>query len=270
MTPAQSFAQSRADAEQLIRQYAPTRLQAASIERLLPAIALTAKRADDDEIPVGASKFGGAPDVPQGFEWPSWDGQPLGFMAQINLEDIAPFDLEGTLPASGILSFFYCANHDFWPRGAADKEGWRVCYFEQDLRRAKEPPALRAWCVTAVISANVVCNMPQSLFWELQEACETWTEAAWEQWEKSLAELYPQKPHLMLGYPREVQSDAREVVSQATERGEASDWHLLLQMDTDAEIGFTWGDGGAIFYLMHRDDLANRDFDKCCLVAQCH
>ena len=91
----------------LIRQHAPTRLQDATIERLLPAIALAAQRADDDAIAVGASKFGGAPDVPAGFAWPSWDERPLSFMAQINLEEIAPFDIENKLSASGLLLFFY-------------------------------------------------------------------------------------------------------------------------------------------------------------------
>ena len=52
MTPADSFAQSRIEAENLIRQLAPARLQEAVIEKLLPAIALTPTRADDAQIPV--------------------------------------------------------------------------------------------------------------------------------------------------------------------------------------------------------------------------
>ena len=69
MTPTETFANSRLDAENLIRQYAPARLQGAVIERLLPAIALAATRTDDAEIASGASNFGGAPDVAAGFEW---------------------------------------------------------------------------------------------------------------------------------------------------------------------------------------------------------
>ncbi len=107
MTPAETYAQKCLEAVELIRQHAPPRLQDALIALLRPAIALSATRADDAQIPLGASKFGGAPDVPPGFEWPMWNDKPLGFLAQINLEEVAPFDVEELLPKSGLLSFFF-------------------------------------------------------------------------------------------------------------------------------------------------------------------
>ena len=70
MTPTEEFAQKRAEAVALIEKHASPRLQAQLIEALRPAIALKPSRCNDDEISVGASKFGGAPDVPEGFEWP--------------------------------------------------------------------------------------------------------------------------------------------------------------------------------------------------------
>jgi uncharacterized protein YwqG len=84
----------------------------------------------DDRIKpnVGSSKFGGQPDLPPNFEWArvandnppfpqyDWDLRtrelakastvPLPFVAQIRLEEIAAFDLEQRLPASGMLYFF--------------------------------------------------------------------------------------------------------------------------------------------------------------------
>jgi hypothetical protein len=36
-----------------------------------PTIALQSKAADDKDIAIGASKIGGATDVPRGFEWPT-------------------------------------------------------------------------------------------------------------------------------------------------------------------------------------------------------
>lgn len=83
MTPAAQFAQKRHEAIALIHAHAPSRLQNPLIALLRPAIALSATRANDAEIPLGASKFGGAPDVPPGFEWPMWNDKPLGFLAQI-------------------------------------------------------------------------------------------------------------------------------------------------------------------------------------------
>ncbi len=83
MTPTESFARKRAEAETLIRQHAPARLQEPLIALLRPAIALSATRTDDALIPLGASKFGGAPDVPADFEWPMWNEKPLGFLARV-------------------------------------------------------------------------------------------------------------------------------------------------------------------------------------------
>ena len=73
----------------------------------------------------------------------------------------------------------------------------------------------------------------------------------------------------MLGHPVEIQNDARCETVWMTKRGHPDDWIVLLQMDSDDELDWMWGDAGAMFYLMHRDDLANRDFDKCWLNAQC-
>jgi uncharacterized protein YwqG len=55
------------------------------------------------------------------------------------------------------------------------------------------------------------------------------------------------------------------------ERG-ASDWRLLLQIDTDAGdegFGSMWGDAGRIYYWIQRQALEARSFDHCWLVLQC-
>ncbi|MBR7002443.1 MAG: DUF1963 domain-containing protein [Neisseriaceae bacterium] len=68
-------------------------------------------------LPIGASKIGGCPDVPADFVWPyvaceSLYGDddkphPLTFMAQFNLAELADCDTENRLPKAGLLSFFY-------------------------------------------------------------------------------------------------------------------------------------------------------------------
>ena len=77
MTPAAQ----RSHAVVLIQEHAPGRLQGSLIDLLRPAIALNVERCDDDSIAIGASKFGGAPDVAAGFEWPQWNEKPLGLLA---------------------------------------------------------------------------------------------------------------------------------------------------------------------------------------------
>ena len=273
MTPAETFAQSRAQAESLIRQLAPARLQDATIERLLPAIALTARRADDDEIAIGASKFGGAPDVPTGFAWPRWNETPLCFMAQINLAEIAPFDIENKLPASGLLLFFYALNEeDETPWGEPDQfDGWQVFHFQDALERAIVPDQAKVefGLATATVSAEIFCSVPTSTFWiDYDDEEQTLNNEEYEQWEE-LQDQIELPPLTMLGHPQIIQHDARMEAAQYAKRGATTDWHLLLQMDGDDEIDWMWGDAGAMFYLMHRDDLQVRAWDKCWLIAQC-
>lgn len=74
---------------------------------------IRAEIADDE--PVGISRIGGKPLLPENFRWPYYEGEcydgerenrPLAFLAQIDLSEIADLDAEGLLPATGVLSFF--------------------------------------------------------------------------------------------------------------------------------------------------------------------
>lgn len=81
-------------------------------EDLRPAIRFAVRREPDAAMDIGHSKFGGAPDLPRGTPWPTWDGpdgerHPLQFFAQVDLRaaaEAAPGPLG--LPAEGQLSFF--------------------------------------------------------------------------------------------------------------------------------------------------------------------
>jgi len=71
-----------------------------------PMVRIYAKPAEDEAIPIGASKLGGQPDLPEGVEWPAWH-EPMGFLGQFNLAEVAPHDTEAALPTAGLLSFFF-------------------------------------------------------------------------------------------------------------------------------------------------------------------
>ena len=58
-----------------------------------------------DEL-TGQSKWWGAPDLPEDWEYPCQDGNPLTFVCQIRCEDIAALDTDNLLPHSGMLYFF--------------------------------------------------------------------------------------------------------------------------------------------------------------------
>lgn len=72
---------------------------------------------------LGATRFGGQPDVPTDFIWPTYEGEsydhvvknrPLSFLAQFNCEDLAKYDTEHLLPDHGLLSFFYELDTQCW------------------------------------------------------------------------------------------------------------------------------------------------------------
>lgn len=55
---------------------------------------------------IGASRLGGAPDLPEALPWPADEQGPLPFIAQFDLAVLAPLDLGHQLPPHGLLSFF--------------------------------------------------------------------------------------------------------------------------------------------------------------------
>src|SRR5262245_49855069 len=74
-----------------------------------PSIRLTTAPVDEAKLSVGASKFGGLPDLPVGTAWPILNGVAMSFVAQVRLEDAKPFDVNHQLPPAGLLLFFYDA-----------------------------------------------------------------------------------------------------------------------------------------------------------------
>ncbi len=132
------------------------RLRANGLGRVVDAVLALAQPAikpiltrveDEADIPLGASKVGGAPDLPPTVEWPTTtSGQLLPFLAQLRLAEVAPFDPEGDLPHSGLLSFFYAINDAGGElRVDTDLSAWRVLWTPDDtaaLVRHTTPKAL--------------------------------------------------------------------------------------------------------------------------------
>ena len=87
-------------------------------------------------LPKGASKFGGKPELPEGFQWSyfttdTFDDdevkpRPLAFLAQMNCAEVSAYDKEGLLPEKGMLYFFYELGSQKWGFDPADKGCARV------------------------------------------------------------------------------------------------------------------------------------------------
>ena len=106
--------------------------------QVVPAMLAEAEPSDEDEIPVGGSKWCGRPDVPAGFAWPMTPDGPCWFLGQLSLADCQPFELGLELPDHGLLSFFY---HDAGgPAGDQSRVFW---FTEPELTRIEIVPDTR-------------------------------------------------------------------------------------------------------------------------------
>lgn len=254
-----------------------------------PSIRLYTTPTEEAAFRVGASKIGGMPDLPAGMSWPEWKGKPQSFIAQILLDEVHQYDTNGLLPPHGMLWFFYDASQQTFGDSPADSGGWRVLFTDGDLsklQRANAPAQLpkesqfRA-CATKFASEITLTQQPQ-----LEIPHLNWSEAEQKQYE-TLLSSFPSPDdrakvhHRLLGYPDTIQDDMRlqcQLMSNgvtdpndprtaALAKG-ATDWQLLLQIDSDEQAGMRWGNNGMLYYWIKRADLQTRHFERAWLVLQ--
>lgn len=254
---------------------------------------------------VGGTRFGGTPDVPEGFIWPEFETdtfddsevrpRPLAFLAQFNCAEIAPLDREGLLPRTGLLSFFYELDSQCWGFDPKDKGCARVFWFVSDrgLSPAEFPDSLgadfRLPPIRIALKAEASfpgqedfalrcpeCASHDELFQEIR--------GGWEEAEENISKL--------LGWPDIIQNNMTtecELVSrgyylgntwkdiprqdiQEAEQSSLENWRLLFQLDIVEHDNFElmFGDCGRIYFYIRREDLAARRFDRVWLILQCY
>ena len=266
----------------------PGEIVEATIRTLLLSIRLIPTHPEyEEDRSLGRTRVGGLPDLPVGAEWPrfssrsldrpanwwrseNWekcDGRPYSFLGQINLSEVAPFDIDGALPDSGLLSCFYI---DPWYASDImddyDETALVQLNPSGDLRRCQSPsdlPAAQQYgSVTVVPRLEFTVPAPDDLIStsltkeRIYEHLNDWGELAET---VSAAQGFgptqgvntvPQ--HRMLGYPQLIQAF-----------GSPEDARLLLQIDNDCcyagsyDTGMHWGDAGRAFFWLRPDDLRN-------------
>lgn len=259
------------------------------VKLIKPAIGIRLHPAYESAIENGASKFGGLPHLPLHISWPTWEGVPLSFLAQINLAETTALDSEHVLPETGILYFF----SDVWQNSDFDINtpgAWRVIYYSGNVSSVGRTPAPDNLALAALYEACSVeyrheLTMPyggihgtrqlrQLGFTEKDEE-----QYFWEVWSK-LGDLYSEEDqpffyHHLLGWHGTVQTDLQlrseinsEGLSWDTEiaASKLDAWRLLLQIGADANLNYYIDE---IRYFMIRDnDLQSRNFDNVSYEAQ--
>ncbi len=254
-----------------------------------PSIRIETTRCDEDAIPLGVSKFGGLPHVPEDFMWPRWKDEPLAFVGQINLSTIARNPTAAMLPSTGLLSFFYNRAPFAWGFDPADKGSWRVYLLLDDsLRRAKPPTPMPSGLNYAPceLSFQDRSTHPTSESLYVQALDLTTEEDG--RYNDFLPEPFTgDADHRLLGHPQELQAEMQLKCQFASNgiycgcgdefedpRAEelasgASEWMLLLQCDSDEAVGFEWCDIGRLFYWIKQSDLEAQRFDRVWMMLQC-
>jgi len=233
------------------------------------------------------SYFGGEPRLPAGIAWPEREGQPLTFLASIDLPSIASVVELDWLPRTGRLLFFYDIEGQAWGFDPKDRGSSRVLHVNDDRGSAASPSTSKA-LPRRFMSPRRIDSYPS---YERQEmsALNLTDEQSDAASEISGAVFGATPCHQMGGYPYPVQGDAMELECQlasgglyvgdpsgyadirakALESG-AGEWRLLLQMDSDNDLGVMWGDGGIIYFWIRESDARAGRFDQAWLILQCY
>ncbi|MGA9520048.1 MAG: YwqG family protein [Myxococcaceae bacterium] len=259
------------------------------VERVLrPQIELVRSLDPGRVLTPGASRLGGLPDVPAGFEWPHRGDRPLQFLAQLDLEAIRQVGPDPSLPSSGSLLFFYDAVSE--PTGflPEDRDGWRVLLVgADDLQRARAPEDLHVFPAHA-LTLRARQALPDSWDDAFPLPLNTMGDEEILEWEalRSRIGSTAEVRHHLLGWPDLIQGDMKLTCQLASAgvrlRGPmdyrtpqayalssgAADWRLLLQLDSDEQLDWTWATSGRLYFWIRDQDLRSGDFSGTWAVLQ--
>jgi uncharacterized protein YwqG len=237
------------------------------------------------------SHFGGVPNLPSAIAWPERKGRRLSFLARLSLGDLQRVQAIEWLPASGALLFFYDLVDQPWGYDPADR-GCAVVLYVPDLEK---PPAIeerddRGMAVSIGhrdLGFRSVRTSPPA-DWDDIEALQLTDDEMDSLSELEAAEYREQPRHQVAGYPSPVQGSDMDLECQLVTNGlycgdssgyedaratalreGAKDWRLLLQFDSDDELGVMWGDLGMLYFWVQRQAASRGDFSNAWLVLQC-
>lgn len=220
---------------------------------------------------LGNNRFGGLPDLPVNIDYPTVtiDEEEKGyqFIAQINCDSIA--GLQDYLPRTGILYFFINDQEDFSPK---------VIYYEGEFDKLKSAKELNidedfiydeAGIFHPFKTDSAKCASLPSFYNdehyyensapELNELEEKYDET--EALHEMLLPFDTKSSHGINSYVFK-QHDSPEIEAVNTLKGKPEEWMVLLRVSSDNNPGFCFWDAGEIYFVIHKSDLAKKDFSN--------
>jgi uncharacterized protein YwqG len=279
------------------------------------SVRIDAKRVAIENLPLGASRIGGVPDLPSEMPFPTArafrflpnlitgrggkiseqsEDKGLQFIAQLNIADLRAFQPAMTLPREGTLYFFY-APFDLdwsWDSGQHPAVVFYLNTAGQSLLRRTDPTIHSTFeSFPCKLTFHQEWTIPRWIHYNYdfyEEYEDGYEEVRRIQDLISAIPLCPNRiSHRLFGWPDEITEGLMynsQMAARGIDRGKgidqrtheelqkgAKDWLLLLQIDTDEKNpGWYWGDGGTIYFVIHRDDLLNRRFNRIQVSEQCY
>lgn len=239
----------RAQKQQLVDGLIEAGLQQHADALLAPTVWIDLERTED-AFAIGANRFGGLPDLPAATEWPAVDGNPLFFVGQFDLAGLAGFAAAKDLPATGLLSFFLLDR----PRGDQHHCGAGVVLHTPAGAALVRRGLPWDWSVDDENrEPYATCRVHLTPGWMLPNAIEPVVART-----LSAAEQRRYAPPSMESgfYPT-------HLLGHRDHNGysvEAEGLRLLLQLNSDDQLGAEFGDVEDVDWFIDRAALARADF----------
>lgn len=253
------------------------------------------------EFPLGASRFGGRPDLASDLVWPTCKAGPLPFVAQINLSELPDGPRRDLLPPTGMLYFFYGNPLErlHFPDDDPAGGGAEVLYAAdvESLSRTKPPQSVHRDDVSmqelselrargAFVESDVTMDEPQLLHFRRFNSFPDWEHPVWE-YRYGLRERpdmeglgvdWPSEktkyPHFqMLGHALPVQHSVCRCIrddlpDDATPQEREAYVRWALDLETLFEAIDVVGDC-TLYCMIARDDLVAQRWDRTRWTIQC-
>jgi uncharacterized protein YwqG len=215
---------------------------------------------------------------------------PLVFLAQLNLAEVYSATDALDLPAIGWLLFFRDLTNSCWGFDPASRGSAQVLYVGEGeaLQLTETPEHFDEEHVFSPCSLEF--ELEQTLSKDMRPYGIDLTARDNDRY-KSLVDtlVNQQEPiHRLGGFPEVVQNPMEiecQLVTNGLYCGDSSgykdpraaalahgaaDWRLLLQIDSDDNPSWMWGDGGRVYFWIRQEDLRSRSFDNAWCVLQCY
>lgn len=241
------------------------------------------------------TKIGGQPKANSQFKWPSWQGKSLSFVMQINFSEVNLNGKIPNLPNSGLLYVFYVGDQSTWGLDQKDAGSWKILYAQEDddleiINFPSDLPKEEGFRYPEKkLCSKLIKTYPA---WDNEEIGLSFKndpdDIVDEYIEWRTVNYGNFSNHQIFGWPNAIQDPNMDLDCNLVTNGiytdngigyndprakefkkTKNDWILLLQIDSDNDIGFMWGDVGMLYFWIKKQDLEKLNFDNVWMIFQC-